>query len=77
MDKRIRELRMARGYAQETFAIEAGMDRSYYGGIEHGERSVAAINLMLLAERLEVPVGELFPPSASLGAMRKKSSATR
>lgn len=73
MGQRIRELRKARGYAQEAFAIEAGLDRSYYGGIERGERNVAAINLMLLAQKLEVPVGELFPsPSVPLRQAKKK-----
>lgn len=59
----IRELRRAKGYAQEEFANEVGLDRSYYGGIERGERNVAALNLIRIARALGVDVGELFPPS--------------
>lgn len=62
LGQKIRELREERGYAQEAFANEVGLDRSYYGGIERGERNVAALNLMLLAKKLEVEAGELFPP---------------
>jgi transcriptional regulator with XRE-family HTH domain len=65
---RIREVRKSRGYAQEQFANEVGLDRSYYGGIERGERNVAALNLIKIARALSVEVGELFPsmPKARL-----------
>jgi transcriptional regulator with XRE-family HTH domain len=59
---RIQAVRRAKGFSQESFAIESGLDRSYYGGIERGERNVAALNLMLIAKVLGVEVGELFPP---------------
>lgn len=59
---KIRAVRQAKGFSQETFAAEAGLGRSYYGGIERGERNVAALNLMLIARILGVEVGELFPP---------------
>ncbi|MFA5531613.1 MAG: helix-turn-helix transcriptional regulator [Thiohalomonadaceae bacterium] len=58
----IRKVRRSKGFSQESFAIEAGLDRSYYGGIERGERNVAALNLMQIADTLGVEVGELFPP---------------
>lgn len=62
LGKHIRELRSEKGYAQEEFANEVGLDRSYYGGIERGERNVAALNLIKIAKALGVQVGELFPP---------------
>ncbi|WP_341918929.1 helix-turn-helix transcriptional regulator [Hydrocarboniphaga effusa] len=61
LGKRIRELRIERGWSQENFANECGLDRSYYGGVERGERNVAAINLAKVAEVLGVRVGDLFP----------------
>ena len=67
--KKIRELRLERGYSQEAFASEAGLDRAYYGGIERGERNVAAINLVSIAAALDVEVGELFPPIKKLKRM--------
>jgi len=40
---------------------EAGLDRSYYGSVEQGERNIAALNLMFIAAALQVEIGELLP----------------
>lgn len=58
----IRKLREELGYSQEDFAAEVGFDRTYYGGIERGERNLSAINLIKLAQTMKAEVGELFPP---------------
>lgn len=58
---RIRVLRTAGGYSQESFAHKVGMARAYFGGVERGERNVAALNLIRIAKALEVDIGELFP----------------
>lgn len=63
---KIRQIREAKGFSQEDFAAEAGLDRAYYGGVERGERNVAAMNLIQIASALKVEVGELFPPIKSL-----------
>lgn len=68
--ERIRVLREAAGYSQDGFALEAGIARSYYGGIERGERNVAALNLIRIASTLGVEVGELFPPVSELKRSR-------
>ena len=65
---KIRTIRQAKGFSQEAFAAEANLDRSYYGGVERGERNIAALNLMQIAQVLGVEVGELFP---SLRDIRK------
>lgn len=59
--KKIRELRKAKGFSQEGFAYEVGLDRTYMGSVERGERNLAAINLIRIAKTLKVEVGELFP----------------
>jgi transcriptional regulator with XRE-family HTH domain len=59
--EKIRKLRTEQSYSQEDFAMEVGMDRAYYGGIERGERNVASINLIKIAATLGVEVGDLFP----------------
>ena len=64
--QKIRELREERGYSQEGFAAEAGFDRAYYGGVERGERNVSSLNLIVIAEFLEVEIGELFPKISKL-----------
>lgn len=61
LGKQIRKIREEQGYSQETFAAEVGIDRSYMGGIERGERNIATLNLVKIAKVLKVEVGELFP----------------
>jgi transcriptional regulator with XRE-family HTH domain len=60
LGKRIRELRKAKGLSQEAFADQCGLDRTYVGGIERGERNVAVLNLARIAESLGVSISELF-----------------
>ena len=66
----IRALRSREGYSQEGFAAKIGMDRAYFGGVERGERNVAALNLIRIATALHVEVGELFPSVISLRKLR-------
>jgi len=63
---KIRQLRKDKGFSQEDFAAEVGLDRTYMGGIERGERNLAALNLIRIAKCLKVEVGELFPPVRNL-----------
>lgn len=65
---KIRELRKAKGFSQESFADEVGIDRTYMGGIERGERNIAAINIIRIAKALKVEIGELFPSIRTLSA---------
>jgi transcriptional regulator with XRE-family HTH domain len=57
----IRALRQARGLSQERLAELAGIDRSYMGGVERGERNVAFDNICRVADALGVHPRELFP----------------
>jgi transcriptional regulator with XRE-family HTH domain len=66
LGKRIRELRKERGFSQEGFAYEVGLDRTYMGSVERGERNIAALNLVRIAKALKVEVGELFPTIRTL-----------
>jgi len=67
---KIRQLREERGLSQESFALEAGLARSYYSGIERGHRNLAALNLIRIANTLGCEVGELFPAISSLKKLR-------
>ncbi len=58
--KRVRELRTEAGYSQEGFAAECGLDRTYVGGIERGERNVALRNIEVVAKTLGISVAELM-----------------
>jgi len=65
LGQQIRRLREEKNLSQEGFAGLAGIDRAYYGGIERGERNVAAINIIKIADGLGVDAGKLFPPLSS------------
>ena len=53
-------LRKSRKWSQEDLALEAGLDRTYVGGIERGERNVAVLNLCRIAKTLKVKPARLF-----------------
>lgn len=63
---RIRELRKHKGFSQENFAAEVGLDRTYMGSVERGERNIAALNLIRIAQCLNIEVGTLFPEIKTL-----------
>jgi len=46
--------------SQEAFADLCGLDRTYLGGIERGERNVALVNLEKIAKALNLSISELF-----------------
>jgi transcriptional regulator with XRE-family HTH domain len=56
---RLRELRQAAGFSQEAFAAACGLDRTYIGGIERGERNVALRNIETIAHTLGISISQL------------------
>lgn len=56
----VRRIRVAHGVSQERLAFDAGVDRSYLGGMERGEANPTVDVLDRLAETLRVPLAELF-----------------
>lgn len=57
--RRVRELRISQGYSQEAFAAKCGLDRTYIGGIERGERNVALRNIQVISMALGITISEL------------------
>ena len=57
---RVRQLRISKGYSQETFAARCGLDRTYVGGIERGERNLSIRNIEKIALALETTLAELM-----------------
>lgn len=53
-------LRKERGLSQERLALESGLARSYLGGVERGQRNIALLNIVRLAEALGCPPSELM-----------------
>jgi transcriptional regulator with XRE-family HTH domain len=60
LGKRIRELRQHTGLSQERFAAKASLDRTYYAGIERGERNPSVKQLAKIAAALDVGIATLF-----------------
>lgn len=56
----VREFRLRAGLTQEVLADRAGVDRTYVGGVERGERNVGFVNLIRLADALGVAPSHLL-----------------
>lgn len=56
----LRKLRQAADLSQEQLADLAGLDRSYVGGVERGERNVSLENIAKIASALNRTLPELF-----------------
>lgn len=60
LGKAIRKVRLDQGLSQEGLANQVGLDRSYMGGIERGEHNVALVNIVKIAEALEIKASVLL-----------------
>lgn len=58
--QRVRELRKERGYSQEHLADIAGLDRSYMGHIERGEKNITLLKIHQISKALGVNPKALF-----------------
>ena len=57
---KIRKLRSEKGFSQESFADACGLDRTYVGGVERGERNLGFKNLLRISDALDVEPSELL-----------------
>ena len=60
LGSRIQELRKKTGLSQEKFALQIGMDRTYFASFEAGKRNIAVKNIKKIADGLGVSISELF-----------------
>ncbi len=58
--EQVRSIRKAKGFSQEALALACGLDRTYVGSVERGERNISLINMYKIAEAMGVAVKELF-----------------
>jgi len=68
LGNRLRELREQKGLTQERFALKIGIDRSYYAGVELGQRNISLKNLEKIAHGLDLSLSELFKGVEENGA---------
>jgi len=59
----IRRARAGAGISQEALAVDAGLDRSYVGGIERGEHNLTIMSVTKIAEALKVKPSALLESS--------------
>ena len=58
--KRVAELRKKAGYSQEQFAFKCGVDRTYVGVVERGDKSPTLNTIDKIANALGITKSELF-----------------
>lgn len=58
--KAMRVLRKAKGFSQEKFGFEVGLDRTYISGIERGVRNPSLKNIVKIAQALGVTPAKLL-----------------
>ena len=56
----IKLLRLEKGLSQEKFALQIGMDRTYYASVESGKRNISLSNICKISNGLEISLQELF-----------------
>jgi transcriptional regulator with XRE-family HTH domain len=56
----LRRIRKQKGLSQESLALACGLDRTYIGGIERGERNVSLMNIVRIANALGVSPKDFF-----------------
>lgn len=57
---RIRTIRKMNGLTQEELAEKAGLQYTYIGGVERGERNISLETLEKIIDRLDITPYELF-----------------
>lgn len=60
LGRAIRTFRHRLGVSQEHFAFDAGLDRTYVGGIERGERNLSFSKLLEVCDALGTRPSRLF-----------------
>lgn len=56
----IRTHRKRKGLSQEKLALECGLDRTYLGSVERGERNISLLNIAKIARALGIKLSKLF-----------------
>jgi transcriptional regulator with XRE-family HTH domain len=76
----LKQFRLLRRLSQEALALEAGVDRTYVGGLERGSRNPSVDMLDKLAKTLAIKTSDFFtkdvdsPIPAALPRGRRKKS---
>ncbi len=58
--KRIKEIRLSLNLSQEDCALSSGLNRTYFGSVERGERNISVINLNKICKSFNVSLKDFF-----------------
>ncbi|MEA5461677.1 helix-turn-helix transcriptional regulator [Arcicella sp. LKC2W] len=58
--EKVRKLRLLKGYSQEELAHEANLHRTYIGMIERAEKNISLLNIVKIANALEISTADLL-----------------
>ena len=56
----LKRARKESGYSQESLSELAGVDLSYYGAVERGERAITILKLSQITNALGIPMRNVF-----------------
>jgi transcriptional regulator with XRE-family HTH domain len=70
----VRVFRQALRLSQEALALAAGLDRTYIGGVERGERNISLLNMQKIAHALNVSLADLLRFEQETNVMREPAS---
>lgn len=56
----VRARRVQMGLSQEAFAHACGLDRTYVGGVERGERNISILNICKISKALRLKPSDLL-----------------
>ncbi len=58
--RKVRKLRVQRGWTQVDLAEKLGLDRSYLADVERGKRNISILNLDVIAKGFGLSLSRLF-----------------
>jgi transcriptional regulator with XRE-family HTH domain len=75
--QRVKSLREANRFSQDTFSEICGLNRSYIGSVERGKHNVGIRNIAAIARGLNVPLHELFTQQSANSQAHKTTPPLR
>jgi transcriptional regulator with XRE-family HTH domain len=60
MGSAIKAARLSLGLSQEALAANAGLDRSYMGGVERGEHNLTVMAIVRISQALNLKASQLL-----------------
>ena len=60
MGKAVRAVRKERGISQEAAAVDVGLDRAYYGGVERSEVNITMVAFVQICHGLGIKPSEML-----------------